>query len=145
MLSLAGADSVSLSMKLRSWWLGDGLLGVAPWHTRWQPAMPWHGGAEWRGSAAVECEEQSDGTPCARQLEEKENFASALQRIEVRVNAGRHKSVSVGREPGAVETRAEAAVGNRERGALSATLSGSRAGSGSFVARDRSVIWGSAS
>jgi hypothetical protein len=53
--------------------------------------------------------------------------------------------VGASREPGAVETRAEAAVGNRECGALSATLSGSRAGSGSFIARDRSVVWGSAS
>jgi hypothetical protein len=43
---------------------------------------------EWRDSAAVECEEKSDGTPCTRQLEEKENFALALHRIEVRVNAG---------------------------------------------------------
>jgi hypothetical protein len=62
--------------------------------------------ARWRGteercdSAAVECEKQSDGTPCARQLEEKESFDSALQRIEVRVNMGRHESVGAGREPG---------------------------------------------
>jgi hypothetical protein len=109
-LSLAGADGAGTRVKLSDRWLGDGQLSVALRHTRWQPAMPWHGGVEWRGSAAVECEEQSDGTPCAWQLEEKENFASALQRIEVRVNAGRHKSVSAGREPGAVETGAEVAV-----------------------------------
>jgi hypothetical protein len=56
----------------------------------------WHGIEEWHGSAAVECEEQSDGTPCSRQLEEKGNFASALQQIDVRVNAGWHESVGTG-------------------------------------------------
>jgi hypothetical protein len=41
--------------------------------------------------------------------------------------------------------RPEAVVGNRERGALDATLRGSRAGRGTFAARERSVMWGSAS
>jgi hypothetical protein len=50
----------------------------------------------------VECLEQSDGTPCAWQLEEKENFALALQRIVVRANAGWHESVGIGHEPRAV-------------------------------------------
>jgi hypothetical protein len=40
----------------------------------------------------------------------KENFTSALQRIEVRVNAGWHESMGVGREPGVVKTGAEVAV-----------------------------------
>jgi hypothetical protein len=41
--------------------------------------------------------------------------------------------------------RPEAAVGNRERGALGATLRGSRAGRGTFAARERSAVRGSAS
>jgi hypothetical protein len=42
-------------------------------------ALPWWRGIEeWCSSAVVECEEQSDGIPCVRQLEEKGNFDSAL-------------------------------------------------------------------
>jgi hypothetical protein len=70
----------------------------------------WCGTEEWHSSAVVECKEQSNGTPCAWQLEGKENFASALQRIEVWVNAGWLKSMGVGREPGAAETAAEVVV-----------------------------------
>jgi hypothetical protein len=47
-------------------------------------ALVWRCGTEeWRDSAGVEHEEQSDDTLCARQLEEKENSTSALQRIRV--------------------------------------------------------------
>jgi hypothetical protein len=70
----------------------------------------WRGIEEWRSSAAMECEEQSDGIPCVRQLEEKGNFDSALQQIEVRVNAGQHKSMGTGQEPGVAEIGAEVAV-----------------------------------
>jgi hypothetical protein len=40
----------------------------------------WHVIEEWRDSAAVECEEKSDGTPCTRQLELR--FGSAADRGE---------------------------------------------------------------
>jgi hypothetical protein len=39
----------------------------------------------------------------------------------------------------------DSAVGNRECGALGATLRGSRAGRGTFAARERSAVRGSAS
>jgi hypothetical protein len=58
---------------------------------------------------------------------------------------GRHDSVGAGQQTGGGETEAVAVVGNRERGALGATLRRSREGRGSFGARERSVVQGSTS
>jgi hypothetical protein len=60
-------------------------------------------------------------------------------------DGGWYDSVGTGQQTSGGETGAEAAVGNRERDALGATLRGSRAGSGSFAARERSAMQGSAS
>jgi hypothetical protein len=49
----AGADDVGTRVKLSDRWLGDGQLSVALRHMRWQPAMPWCGGAAQRSGTAA--------------------------------------------------------------------------------------------